>query len=101
MKGFLIFIGGAIIGAVLSFFVATDIGAGAGIVVGMQTGACMMAEAAKEKGFITEDQINELWGEAQKLIASSGVVEEGSAPQGTLDCESVVADLKAAAASAK
>ncbi len=101
MKGFLIFIGGAIIGAVLSFFFATGIGAGAGIVVGMQAGACMMAEAAKERGMITEDQIDELWVEAQKQIASSGVVEEGSAPQGTLDCESVIAEMKAGAAGAK
>ncbi len=101
MKGFLIFIGGAVIGAVLSFFFATGIGAGAGIAVGLQAGACMMAEGAKEKGLITDDQVNELWAAAQKQIASADLVQEGFQPEGKLECESVIADMKAAAAGAK
>lgn len=40
---------------VLTFVVATGLGAGVGIATGIQAGACLTVEAAKGKGFITKD----------------------------------------------
>ena len=101
MKGFLIFIAGAIIGAVVTFGIATGLGAGAGIVTGMQAGACLTVEAAKEKGFITAEQVNEILADAGKQIVSGEYTGDSSITPGDLKCEQVVADLKAAEAKVK
>lgn len=100
MKGFLLFIVGAIAGAVVTFGFATGIGAGAGIVTGMRTGACLAVEAAKEKGFIAPEQVNEVLSAAGKQIASGDHGAEGSVAAGNMECEKVIADLKAAAGKA-
>ena len=68
MKGFLIFIVGAILGAIASFVVATGIGAGVGVATGLQAGACLTVEAAKDKGFITSEQVDEVLAAAAQQI---------------------------------
>ena len=98
MKGLLIFIGGAIVGAVLTFAVATGLGAGAGIVTGLQAGACLTVEAAREKGLMTAEQVSEVLADAGKLIASGDYAGDTSIGQTGLECEKVVAELKAIAA---
>ena len=101
MKGFLIFIAGAIIGAVVTFGIATGLGAGAGIATGMQAGACLTVEAAKEKGFVTAEQVNEILADAGKQIVSGEYTGDSSIAAGDLKCEEVGANLKAAAAKGK
>ena len=101
MKGLLIFIAGAILGAVVTFGVATGLGAGAGIVTGMQAGACLTVETAKRKGLLTPDQVNEILADAKNQIISSEHADDSSALSGDLKCEKIVADLQKAAAEGK
>jgi len=79
----------------------TGTAAGVGIATGIQAGACLTVEAAKEKGFVTAEQVNEILADAGKLITSGEYASDSATGQGDLDCEKVVAELKAAAAKAK
>lgn len=101
MKGILIFLGGLIFGGVLSFFVGTGVGAGVGIVTGVKAGACFAVESAKDLGFITAEQVDEVLNAAAKQIASEDVTEESALTGTDAACEKVVAELKDAARSAK
>jgi hypothetical protein len=73
LKSFFLIIMGAVIGAALSLLLAsgvlTGIGAGAGIVTGLKAGACLTVEAAKAKGYIKSEQIEELLKAAAQQIA--------------------------------
>ncbi|MEJ2308023.1 MAG: hypothetical protein P8Z31_00575 [Gammaproteobacteria bacterium] len=97
MKGFLIFIVGAIIGAIASFVVATGIGAGVGVATGLQAGVCLTVEAAKEKGFITSEQVDEVLAATAQQVTSQEYVAEGAITGGDMQCEKIIAELKAAA----
>ena len=101
MRSFLMFVVGAVVGAAATFFLAggilTGIGAGAGIATGLQAGACLTAGAAKEKGYITANQVGELLAEAGAQIAGETPTQGTSFAGSDEDCAKIVADLKAAA----
>lgn len=100
MRSFLIFVVGALTGGaaaiVLAGGVFTGLGAGAGIVTGLKAGSCLTAEAAKEKGYITADQIDELLSAAAAQISSQQVAEDASFVGGNAECQKVLSELKAA-----
>jgi hypothetical protein len=97
MKRILIFVGGLIVGGFLTFFVGTGVGAGVGIATGVKAGACFAVEAAKDLGFITAEQVDDVLNAAVKQIASDQVIEETTLTGTDAECEKVVAELKAAA----
>ena len=105
MKGFLIFLAGAVIGGIAAFVVAsgimTGIGAGVGIATGLKAGACLTAEAAKDKGLITAEQVDEVLMAASGKISSADVGESAAASLNDAECQKVVAELREAAAQAK
>lgn len=101
MKGLLIFILGAVIGAAGSFLFGTGIGAGAGVITGLKAGACLTVEAAKDKGLITGDQVDEVLNAAVQSILSQEASGEAAITEADLKCEQVVAEMKAAAKSAQ
>ena len=96
---------GGVVGVVGGGMIGTGVGAGVGIVTGMQAGACLTVEAAKEKGLVTADQVKEIFAaaaetlqvEAEKIRADLGgdkVFADSDA-----ECQEVVAKLRQAAAS--
>lgn len=99
MKGFLLFVVGGIVGAVLTFLFAgavmTGVGAGVGIATGLKAGACLTVEAAKNQGFINEAQVNEVLSAAGRLIADTGS-EIPDITDGDASCQQFVAELKSA-----
>jgi hypothetical protein len=101
MKSFLLVLVGLIIGGAATVVLAPallGVGAGVGIATGMKAGACLTVEAAKERGFITAEQVDEVLRAAVKQIASSA--PDGSAAALTdadAECAKVVSDLKKAA----
>lgn len=104
LKSFLLVILGTVIGAGLSLFLAsgvlTGIGAGAGIVTGLKCGACLTVEAAKAKGYIRRQQVEELLTAAAQQIAEEKLGNEAALTDGDT-CQKVVADLKKAAQDVK
>ncbi len=106
MKSFLIFLAGAVIGLAAAFFVLpgafVGLGAGAGIATGLQAGTCLTAEAAKEKGYITGEQVGELIAAAgQQLSAQNVTMDKAVLADGDAKCQEIIAKLKEAAAQAK
>ena len=101
MKVVLIFIFGTVIGAAGSFLFGTGIGAGAGVITGLKAGACLTVEAAKDKGLISGDQVDEVLNAAVQSILSQEASGEEAIKEGDLKCEQVVAEMKAAAKSAQ
>ena len=101
MKVVLIFILGTVIGAAGSFLFGTGIGAGAGVITGLKAGACLTVEAAKDKGLISGDQVDEVLNAAVQSILSQEASGEEAIKEGDLKCEQVVAEMKAAAKSAQ
>lgn len=105
MKNFLIFLLGTAVGGIASFVFAsmlfTGIGAGVGVATGLQAGACLTVEAAKDQGLITAEQVDEVLIAAGKQIASEEYAGTATAPSNDLDCEKVVAQLKEAAKKAE
>jgi hypothetical protein len=104
MKSALLVIVGIVVGAVATLILTSGlfagIGAGAGIVTGLKAGACLTVEAAKQRGFITSEQVNEVLALAGKQISSSANVNAGEQAHfagGDAECAKVVADLKKAA----
>ena len=105
MKSFLLVLAGLAIGVaavlVLSPMIM-GVGAGVGILTGMKAGACLTVEAAKARGLVTPEQIDELLRSAALQIASSAQVEEALAKiDGDAECTKVVADLRAAVTDSK
>ena len=105
MRSFLLVVIGAIIGAVATFFLAsgvlTGIGAGVGIVTGIKSGVCLAAEAAKSKGYITAEQVDELIAAAAQQIAGEKLASETALTGSDAECQKVIAEMKKAAATAK
>ena len=101
MKSFLFFVVGAVVGAAAAVFLAGGLligtGAGAGIVTGVKAGACLTAEAAKEKAFITPEQVGELLTAAGAQISGEAPSVDASFASGDEECQKLVSDLKAAA----
>jgi hypothetical protein len=64
----------------------------------LQAGACLTIEAAKEKGFITAEQVGDVLQAAGRLIADTEIPADSGAPASDADCQAVVARLKATAA---
>jgi hypothetical protein len=106
MKSFLVFIIGAVVGLAAAFFVLPGVfvgmGAGVGISTGLKAGACLTAEAAKEKGYISGEQVGELIAAAGQQISAQGVpVDQNEMASGDAKCQEIIAKLKEAAAGAK
>lgn len=105
MKTFLIFILGAVVGGIACIILTsgffTGIGAGVGIATGVQAGACLTVEAARDKGLITADQVDEVLVAAGKLIASEEYSGTATSSGNDFDCAKVVAQLKDAAKKAE
>ena len=102
MKSFLLVIVGGVIGAVASFVLTsatlTGMGAGVGIVTGLQAGACLTVEAAKERGFITGVEVDELLRATVGQMVSAGASDSDATLSGGYEaCAKIVADLKKAA----
>ena len=107
MKSFLLLLAGFILGGIAAVMlagpVATGVATGIGVATGLQAGACLTVEAAKEKGLITAEQVGEVLEAAGRLIADTDVPADGGtlargsgAPKNDADCQAVVAKLKAA-----
>jgi hypothetical protein len=104
MKTFMLLLVGFIGGGVVGGLVGTGVGAGAGIVTGMQAGACLAIEAAKDKGLISAEQVDQIFAAAAESLktqadqiktdqAADAVIADSDA-----ECQAVVAELKRAAA---
>ena len=93
MQSFLIFVVGSIIGAVAAIVFAGGIfaglGAGAGIVTGLKAGSCLTAEAAKEKGYITADQVRELLSAAGAQMTGQQLADNSPFADGAADCQKI------------
>ena len=101
MKAFLLIVLGFVIGGLAGVMgggaIGTGVGAGIGIATGVKAGACMAVEAAKEKGFITAEQIDEVFLATADLLENE--LPEGHEISGSdAECQQVIADMKQAAA---
>jgi hypothetical protein len=98
MKSFLLVIAGLVVGAVGMFVVAsgvfTGIGAGVGIVTGLKAGACLTVEAAKDRGFITGEQVGEVLQAAGRQLSSTNIEEQSGFELSDAECMRVVQELK-------
>jgi hypothetical protein len=106
MKSFLLLVIGAILGGIATFILAspvmTGLGAGVGIATGLKSGACLTVEAAKDKGFITTEQVGEVLIAAGEQLATTDVrADESGFKLDDAECQKVVADLKKAVAGSK
>ena len=101
MKSVLLVILGAVLGGALSLMLAsgalTGIGAGAGIITGLKAGACLTVEAAKGKGYITGEQVDDLLSAAAAQIAGEKLANEPLLVGGDAACKKIVEELKTAA----
>lgn len=101
MKSFLLVVVGMVLGGALSLLLAsgalTGLGAGAGIVTGLKAGACLTVEAAKDKGYVTSEQVDELLNAAAAQIAGEKLANETLLTGGDAACQKVVEELKQAA----
>jgi len=103
MKSFLLIVVGFVIGGIVGVLgggaVGTGVGAGIGIATGMQAGACLTVEAAKEKGFVTAEQIDEIFAAAAETMRTEvNVGDTTDFANSDAECQEVVARLKQAAA---
>ena len=101
MKSFIIAIVflliGAALGGIVALSIGTGMGAGAGIVVGSQAGACLAVEAAKDRGLLTADQIDEVLNAAvTKISGGAKLPPEVKLVGSEGDCDKMIADLQQA-----
>ncbi len=97
MKGFLLFVAGAVVGGIVSFVVAGGVmtGVGAvGIVTGLKTGACLTVEAAKAEGFITATQVDQVLQSAGRLISDTEVTADDGKGLTDAECERLIDQMK-------
>jgi hypothetical protein len=92
---------GAVLGGFLALGVGAGLGAGSGIIVGSQAGACLLAETAKEKGLLSEQQIDEVI--AATVAKIRGKTEGAESPEvqwvgSEADCARMIAELERGAA---
>ena len=107
MKTFLIallsFVIGGVVGVLGGGLLGAGIGAGAGIVTGMQAGACLAVETAKNKGLITSDQVGTILAGAAGSIRTQAEQIKADPWAGAVsmasdaECQAVIAKLKQAA----
>ncbi len=101
MKSLAILLIGVVIGAAATWFVVpgalVGAGAGAGIATGLQAGLCLTAEAAKEKGYVTADQVGELLAAAGEQISAKNVSASVDISGGDAKCQEFIAKLREAA----
>jgi len=90
---------GIVIGGAAGALFFTGAGAGVGIVTGVRAGACLTVEAAKDKGFLTSEQVDEVLTAAVRQFADSAPDDaaEVSLAGGDAECLKVVDELKKAA----
>lgn len=96
MKSILIFLGGLILGGALTFGAATGLGAGVGVATGLVAGACMTVESAKDLGFITPDQVDQVLKTAVEQISKDNMADASEISGSDAECQKVIAELKAA-----
>lgn len=101
MKSFLIFLVGVVAGLAAAFVVLPGaligVGAGVGISTGLQAGACLTAQAAKDKGLITGDQVGELIKAAgEQFSADKITADEIVLASGDAKCQELISKLRAA-----
>jgi len=101
VRSVLLVILGAVLGGALSLILAsgalTGIGAGAGIITGLKAGACLTVEAAKGKGYIAGEQVDDLLNAAATQIAGEILAKEPLFEGGDAACKKIVEELKQAA----
>jgi hypothetical protein len=101
MKSVLLVLLGFVVGGVLGLFgggaIGTGVGAGIGIATGVKAGACLAVEAAKEKGFITAEQIDEVFAATADLVGNE-LPEDHRITGSDAECQQVIADMRQAAA---
>ena len=76
------------------------LGAGAGILVGSQAGACLAVEAAKDEGLLTVEQVNQVLDGAIGKIKGKAEVPADAPFQwvsGEADCARIIAEMESAA----
>ena len=99
MKSFLLLVVGLVLGAVGTFVLTSGVilGAGAGIATGLKAGACLTVEAAKERGFITTEQVGEVLQAAGQQLSTINVDDQSGYALSDAACVKVVQELKEAA----
>ncbi len=100
MKSLLLILLGLVIGAIAGVFLLSPfvlgIGTGVGVATGLEAGACLTVEAAKEAGFITAEQVGEVLNAAIRTIAATEIENAAALSAGDAECAKVVDKLKAA-----
>jgi len=103
MKSFLIFVGGIVAGFAIFAFLGTGfltgIGAGVGIATGLKAGACVTVEAAKEKGLISAEQVDEVLNAAVNKIAGEAGDTDTTLVGTDAECQKIVDEWLRLAAS--
>jgi hypothetical protein len=95
---------GAAVGGFLAFGFGTGMGAGTGILVGSQAGACLAVETAKDKGLLTGEQIDQVLGAAIGKIKGQAEPPPDAPFQwvgSEADCAKMIAEMAKAAPSQK
>lgn len=89
---------GLVIGG-LGGFMLLGVGAGVGISTGLSAGICSTVQAAEELGMMTPEQVDEVLNRAAQNVAGEVDLPQGEQMVGgAADCETFMAELKAAAA---
>lgn len=99
MRTFIIALICLVVGGALGAFGAFSVGAGAGIVVGAQAGACLALEAAKDRGLLDAADIDALIADAAGRIRREAPEETTSELQlvrSEADCAEMIAELRSA-----
>ncbi|OBV10591.1 hypothetical protein [Erythrobacter dokdonensis] len=85
-------VGGTLIGAPL--IAGAMMGAGAG--VGLSTGTCMTVQAAKELGYLTDEQVNEVMKRAAEDISGKPIAQGQQIAESAAACREVLENIKRA-----
>ena len=100
MKSILLLFIGVVLGGIASFVLTSGlvvgIGAGAGIATGLKAGACLAVEAAREEGFITAEQVDDVFAGISKQLSSKGISNVEKPSGSDAECRDVVAQMKSA-----
>lgn len=82
---------------VLAPAVFNGIGAGVGVATGLKAGACLAVEGAKDLGFITPEQVDEVLKAAGSQLSSTSVEDQSGFNLSDAECMKVVQELRDAA----
>lgn len=101
MKNILLLVVGAVLGGIASFILTSGlvlgVGAGAGIATGLKAGACLAVEAAREEGFITAEQVDDVFAGISEQLDSKGIPNVEKPNGSDAECRDVVAQMKSTA----